>query len=184
MDAVPIEILLQCLQYLDVKSILQFSVVSKDMYALAQDKHLWIEACRRNYLARAFIEAANLWPDLQSGKLNARSFLISFLSQDLNKLKFEVENKEIALYFPLYEHPNCYQLRFFQSPYSKRKLFLTKEIAKELILNRESVKDFIQTSVPFEIIDLNSLAKMGMTYCVPKDYKSAPDRSLCKLQNM
>lgn len=180
MEAVPIEILLAILNYLDIGSLLKLSTVCKTLHEQINEPYVWLSACRQNALVKAFIDSANLQSDLVSGKLNARSFLLHFLKGNGQELRSLIADcQHMLLWFPIYEKGDRSQ-QFFKPISSAKRLFLSKEIAQELILNLDSVKGFSRACVPLDFVDLDLLINKGVTYYKNPKAPSVPIRPLHK----
>lgn len=165
MEALPNEILLAILKYIDIRSLFKLSCVNKNLHECVADPYLWLSLCRDVPLVKAFIAATNLEAQLISGTINPRSFLLNFLNGNCNELEFLMSDcKQIELWFPVYEQGGAKLQKFFKPINNNKRLFLTKEIAQSCTLNKESVIDFCTITVPIINIDLSSLINLGLTH--------------------
>lgn len=177
LESLPDEILLECLKYCDIPTLIKFSFISQRMRRLANDNSLWISACQKHPIAKALINALGI----KIEKLSAKNFLSSIVSHNIDRLKFLLNGyANISLYFPTYESLQQLQNQnFLFKPYGDihRQLFLSQEIAKQKILNITSVQGFITVALPIDQVDLAKLCKEGM---IPYD-GTIKKKSYCQL---
>lgn len=155
----PIEIVLNCLTHLDIKSILRINQSCNEMNKIGQEKSLWLNLCFLVPKAKALIEAANIEVELKQGIISPYRFLTSILKSnitDLKSLLFQKPSRIFSLWLPCYEvkRPSFFACTPCDKP---RNLYLTEELAKKGTLNASRVKQWLTTKVSIDVIDFEQL---------------------------
>ncbi|MCW8443851.1 F-box protein [Fluoribacter gormanii] len=151
MNDLPREIIVHILSFLDIKSLIQISYVSRFYHALSDDRLKWIKLCLTDPICQPLVQSAMLKEDLLSFKIDAKSLYQSLQANDVNKIRellFSTDIREFALYAPFYERnvPNF----FPRAGDDKRTLYLTEDAAKESTLNAVKVKHWLKVRIAVE----------------------------------